>query len=243
MQRGLFAVAKPAGVTSAAVTNRIKAVLLQEARKNSPDAASGRHSPKIKVGHGGTLDKGASGVLVIGVGRDCKRLADFLASDKCYECVGRLGEARDTLDMDGSVVEMAPWDHVTQKALSEALVQRFTGTILQSPPVYSAIKHKGSRSSDLARRGILFVPSPREVTVHSATLVKFQPPFFEISIHCTSGTYIRSIVHELGKYVGSAAYVTELRRTRQGQFELRHALPESKWNFSEICKAAERYHS
>ena len=232
MQGGIFAVVKPVGITSAKVTNRIKAVLREVARKRSPEVAGER----IKVGHGGTLDSEASGVLVIGVGEGCKQLESFLSCDKCYECVGKLGEATDTFDSDGSLVEAAPWDHVTESDLSEALRERFSGTISQTPPVYSAIKHEGKRLSDLARKGVVFSPAPREVTVHSIGLMKFQPPYFKISIHCSSGTYVRSIVHDLGQSVGSAAYVSELCRTRQGQFTLSDALPESEWTYDSICR-------
>lgn len=133
---------KPAGITSATATNRIKAVLLKEAIKALPEAGRKRNSPRIKVGHGGTLDKGASGVLVIGVGEDCKRLSALLGSDKCYECVGKLGEATDTWDMDGRLVEEAQWEHVTAANLSETLRDRLSGEISQTPPLYSQAQGK-----------------------------------------------------------------------------------------------------
>ena len=230
---------KPAGITSATVTNRIKAILLKQAIKVLPEAGRKRN-PRVKVGHGGTLDKGASGVLVIGVGEDCKRLSAFLGSDKCYECVGKLGEATDTWDMDGRLIEEAQWEHVTAADLSETLRDRLSGKISQALPLYSALKHKGKRSSDLARKGIIFSPAQREVTVYSTSLMEFHPPYFKISVHCSSGTYIRSIVHDLGQSVGSAAYVSELCRTKQGPFTLDHALPESEWSYSNICKAIEK---
>ena len=240
MMRGIFAVAKPVGITSAKVTNIIKAVLVKEALTTDPDAGKRRGSSKIKVGHGGTLDKGASGVLVIAVGEDCKRLSAFLGSDKYYECVGKLGEATDTLDMDGEVVQETAWKHVSASGLSEALRTKFTGKISQTPPVYSALKHKGKRSSDLARKGIVFAPAVREVTVYSARLMGFQPPYFTISVHCSSGTYIRSIVHDLGQSVGSAAHVSKLCRTKQGPFDLSQALSESEWTYSKICRLIEK---
>ena len=240
MHRGIFAVVKPVGITSAAVTNRIKAVLEREALERSPDAARRRDVRRIKVGHGGTLDKGASGVLVIGLGEDCKKLSHFLGSDKHYDCIGKLGVATDTYDSSGKIVREATWDHVTEAHLSQALKERFSGNIVQTPPVYSAIKHRGNRSSDLARRGIVFAPSAREVTVYSARLVKFQSPYFEMSIHCSSGTYIRSIVHDLGEFVGSVACVSELCRTKQGQFSLNHALPETQWTYSNIRRLVDQ---
>ena len=239
MKRGIFAVAKPVGITSAQITNRIKAVLLKEALRATPEAGKRRSFPKIKVGHGGTLDRGASGVLVIGVGEDCRRLSAFLGSDKHYECSGKLGEATDTFDMDGKVVQETEWKHITATDLSDSLGAKFTGKISQTPPVYSALKHKGKRSSDLARKGVVIAPPQREVTVYSAKVIEFQPPYFTVSVHCSSGTYIRSIVHDLGQSVGSSAHVSKLCRTKQGPFGLSQALPEREWTYGNICRVIE----
>lgn len=232
MNRGLFAVVKPVGITSAAVTNRIKTVLTRKNKLGSP--------PRVKVGHGGTLDKAASGVLVIAVGQDCKKLETFLKCDKYYECVGKLGEATDSYDLSGRIVETADWKHIEEPDMSKMLGDHFCGEIVQVPPSYSAIKYGGKRASDLAREGIAFNLSPRKVTVHSITLIEFQPPFFKLRIHCSSGTYIRTIIHDLGKHLGSAAYVRELCRMRQGLFTLNHALPEENWTFDDIQRSIEK---
>lgn len=235
MQRGVFAVVKPVGITSAGVTNRIKTIIREKTRKSE----QGFH--KLKVGHGGTLDKGASGVLVVAIGEDCKKLATFLKSDKYYECVGKLGEARDSYDMDGRIVQESDWKHIALSDVSKVISDHFCGEITQTPPIYSALKYGGKRASDLARKGIVFTPTPRKVTVHSITLLEFQPPFFKTAVHCSSGTYIRSIVHDLGQHLGSAAYVRELCRTKQGPFTLNHALAEKDWTFDNIFRAIENF--
>ena len=231
MQRGIFAVLKPVGITSADATKRIRKVLTNGAGKNGRGKAK---TPKLKVGHGGTLDRGASGVLVVAIGEDCKILQSFLRCDKCYECVGRLGEATDTYDKDGKVVQKAPWKHIEQSVVSEVLAKHFSGEIIQKPPVYSAIKYGGERASDLARKGIAFTPTPRKITIHSIALMEFKPPFFKLAVHCSSGTYVRSIIHDLGQCLGSAAHVRELCRTKQGPFTLNNALLEKCWTVEHI---------
>ena len=225
--RGIFAVVKPVGLTSAAVTNRIKAVLRNRA------------GIQIKVGHGGTLDKSARGVLVIGLGKDCKQLTKALDENKYYECVGELGIATDSYDAEGEVVQRAPWHHVRRSDLEGVLTAHFTGEITQSPPTYSALKWKGTRLSDLARRGVYITPKPRQVIIHSISLLDFQPPLFTISVTCSSGTYIRSIVHDIGQHLGSVAHVKALCRTRQGDFTLEHALEEKEWTYENIQDAIE----
>jgi tRNA pseudouridine55 synthase len=234
MQRGIFAVLKPVGVTSADVTKRIKDVLTNGAGRRHQGAAK---TPKLKVGHGGTLDRGATGVLVIALGRDCKNLTTFLNSDKCYECVGRLGVATDTYDKSGEVVQTTPWKHIERSAVSETLAEHFSGEIVQQPPVYSALKYRGRRLSDLARKGIIFTPTPRRVTIHSIALMEFEPPFFKLAVQCSSGTYIRSIVHDLGQCLGSTAHVTELCRTKHGPFTLSDVLSENHWTLDNIHSA------
>lgn len=228
--RGIFAVVKPVGLTSAAVTIRIKTVL------------TNRTGFPVKVGHGGTLDKSARGVLVIGLGKDCKKLTKAIGEDKSYECTGELGTATDSYDAEGKVVHWASWQHVRRSDLEKVLTTHFSGVITQTPPTYSALKWKGKRLSDLARRGVLIAAKPRQVTIHSISLLDFQPPLFTISVTSSSGTYIRSIVHDIGQRLASAAYVKALCRTRQGSFTLEHALEEKEWTYENIQDAIERDH-
>ena len=212
MIRGVFSVYKPRGLTSADVTNRVKKILLE-------GVAKGNTRRTLKVGHGGTLDRSAEGVLVIGIGEDCKRLATFLTGDKWYETTGEFGKATDTYDSEGMVTSCKPFNHITSQDL-EVILRSFEGQILQTPPRYSALKKNGRRLSDLTRQGMIVDIEPRQVVIHSITLQSLLLPYFTLSVHCSSGTYIRSLVHEVGMKAGSVAHVEKLCRMRQGVFSL-----------------------
>lgn len=235
IQRGVFAVFKPAGLTSAAVTNAIKRVLLPPSQELSVSEyrAAWRN---LKVGHGGTLDKQAEGVLVIGIGEDCKRLRQFLLGDKCYECIGELGRSTDTYNTEGSITSEKPFTHIQIEDF-ENVLKTFQGDVMQIPPVYSAIKRGGKRLSDLARQGVCVSPPPRLVTIHSISLLSLQLPHFSLSVSCSSGTYIRSLIHDIGQKLGSAAHMVYLCRTKQGPFLEENALREHKWTVDDIGRA------
>ena len=208
MIRGVFSVYKPRGLTSADVTNRIKKILID-------GVAMGDRRKAPKVGHGGTLDRSAEGVLVIGIGEDCKRLVRFLVGSKWYEVTGEFGKATDTYDSEGVVTSSKPFNHIVPHNL-QAILRSFEGQILQTPPRYSALKKNGRRLSDLARQGTLVDVEPRPVVIHSIALQSLVLPHFTLRVHCSSGTYIRSLVHDIGMKAGSVAHVRELCRTRQG---------------------------
>ncbi len=191
-----------------------------------------------RVGHAGTLDPLATGLLILLVGREAtKRQDEFLKQDKKYECTARLGLATDTYDSDGKVLTTAEWQEVekiTQKDIEKALKQ-FVGEIEQTVPVYSAVKIKGQKLYNKARKGtvdIAALPS-RRVHIYSAELDNVQKDetqkIFEIKIavHCSSGTYIRSLVHDLGQVLGVGATVTALRRTQIGALMIDDAVPLS----------------
>ena len=201
------------------------------------------------MGHGGTLDKFAEGVLVIGLGKDCKKLSSFLHKvDKGYTVIGVLGVATDTLERSGNVTEEKPWEHVTKQDLEKVLVN-FQGEIMQVPPLYSALKSGGKRFSDRAReasaQGIEcdVTPEPRQVTIHSLAVTDFNPPRFTIEVSCGSGTYMRSLVRDIGTKLGTVAHIEYLCRTHQGPFSIVDALCQSKWTVSDIGAAIERNHS
>lgn len=228
---------KPRGVTAAAVVQEIKDVLSGDVDSGS---VSGRRGSRLKVGHGGTLDRDAEGVLVIGVGQDCKRLRLYLrGGKKSYVAHGQFGTATDTFDASGSVVESRSCAHVTRVAVERCLGGHFTGEIMQRPPTYSALKWGGKRLSDLARRG-LPVPQPpaRPVTVLSAALEHFALPAFTISVTCMSGTYMRSLIHDLGVAMDTCAHMTALQRTWDGPFGLEHCLPREDWTVERMQQAA-----
>ncbi|XP_036191767.1 probable tRNA pseudouridine synthase 1 isoform X2 [Myotis myotis] len=217
---GVFAVHKPKGPTSAELLNRLKEKLLAEAGMPSAELTK-RKRQTLKIGHGGTLDSAARGVLVIGIGRGTKMLTSMLSGSKRYTAIGELGKATDTLDSTGKVTEEKPYDQITQEDI-EGILQKFTGNIMQVPPLYSALKKDGQRLSTLMKRGEVVEAKPaRPVTVYSLSLQKFQPPFFTLEL-------------------SSCANVLELTRTKQGPFTLdEHALPEDKWTIDDIAQSLE----
>ncbi|XP_058910358.1 pseudouridylate synthase TRUB1 [Kogia breviceps] len=237
---GVFAVHKPKGPTSAELLNRLKEKLLAEAGMPSPEWTK-RKKQTLKIGHGGTLDSAARGVLVVGIGRGTKLLTSMLSGSKRYIATGELGKATDTLDSTGKVTEEKPYDKITQEDI-EGILQKFTGNIMQVPPLYSALKKDGQRLSTLMKRGEVVEAKPaRPVTVYSLSLQKFQPPFFTLDVECGGGFYIRSLVSDIGKALSSCANVLELTRTKQGPFTLEeHALPEDKWTIDGIAQSLEQ---
>ncbi|XP_039565031.1 probable tRNA pseudouridine synthase 1 isoform X2 [Passer montanus] len=193
---GLFAVRKPKGPTSAAVLNLLKERLLAEA---GVQTKGNKRNKVLKIGHGGTLDSAATGVLVVGIGKGTKMLGTMLAGSKKYTAIGMLGKATDTLDATGKVTEEKPYDQVTKGDL-ENVLQKFTGDIMQVPPLYSALKKDGERLSTLMKRGKAVEAKPaRPVRVYSLSLQQFQPPLFTLDVECDGGFYVRSLVNDIGK--------------------------------------------
>jgi tRNA pseudouridine55 synthase len=204
---GLLLVAKPAGMTSHDVVNAVR-----------------RAVGTKKVGHAGTLDPAATGLLVVGVGR-ATRLLRFLSDlDKEYEGTARLGEETDTLDAAGAVVRREPFDHVTREDLDRTM-HGMVGEIMQAPPAYSAVKVGGRALHRAARAGEPVEAEPRATRVDGFDLLAFDGRDFGFRVACSSGTYVRVLVADLGRGVGSAAYLTRLVRTRVGPFALADARP------------------
>jgi tRNA pseudouridine55 synthase len=179
-----------------------------------------------RAGHTGTLDPRASGVLVILVG-PAVRLSEYVsASDKRYQAIVRLGESTDTYDAEGTVTETSPVN-ITEKQFEDAL-KNFIGEIEQTPPPYSAIKVKGQRAYQMARDGEEFELAPRKIQVYNLDLLEWASPEAVIDVYCSSGTYVRSLAHDLGKLLGCGAHLVGLRRTKSGRFTLRDAVPLRK---------------
>jgi tRNA pseudouridine55 synthase len=179
-----------------------------------------------RAGHTGTLDPRASGVLVILVG-PAVRLSEYVAaSDKRYQAVVRLGTTTDTYDGDGRVMSSSAVD-VTEEQF-EAALKNFVGEIEQVPPPYSAIKIKGRRAYEMAREGEEVDMQPRKIKVYNLEMLEWAPPEAVIDVYCSSGTYVRSLAHDLGNSLGCGAYLTGLRRTKSGRFTLRDAVPLRK---------------
>ena len=180
-----------------------------------------------RAGHTGTLDPRASGVLVILVG-PAVRLSEYVsASDKRYQAIIRLGGTTDTYDADGKFTPTTDPSNITEADFEEAL-KTFVGEIEQTPPPYSAVKVQGRKAYEMARKGEEVELEPRIITVHHLEVLEWTPPEVVIDVHCSSGTYVRSLANDLGKKLGCGAYLVGLRRTKSGKFTLRDAVPLRK---------------
>lgn len=181
-----------------------------------------------RAGHTGTLDPRASGVLVILVG-PAVRLSEYVsASDKRYQAVIRLGASTDTYDADGRFTQQTNVPiNVTEQQFEDTLKQ-FIGEIEQTPPPYSAVKVQGRRAYDMARQGEDVDLAPRKITVHHLEVLEWAPPEVVVDVHCSSGTYVRSLANDMGNALGCGAYLIGLRRTKSGRFSLRDATPLRK---------------
>ncbi len=176
-----------------------------------------------KVGHAGTLDPMATGVLLICVGR-ATRLAEYLVrSQKCYQATARLGVETDTYDADGKVLRAGPV--AVERDVVEAALGEFCGSISQVPPMYSAVKQGGQPLHRLARRGVTVERAPRRAFISHISLTDWSPPDFSFRVSCSAGTYVRSLAHDLGSHLGCGAHLTQLLRCRCGQFDIEASLP------------------
>ncbi|MDX1688831.1 MAG: tRNA pseudouridine(55) synthase TruB [Candidatus Promineifilaceae bacterium] len=176
-----------------------------------------------RVGHAGTLDPLATGVLVLALGRATRLLEYVVALPKTYEARVRMGQISNTYDGEGEIVEERP---VTVGGADiEAALEQFRGTIEQVPPMYSAIRKGGQRLYELARKGVEVQREAREVTVYNLTLERWEPPDATLRVVCSTGTYVRSLAHDLGQALGCGAYLAGLRRTAVGSFTAAGATP------------------
>jgi tRNA pseudouridine55 synthase len=202
---GVLVIDKPAGASSAHIVDHVRRALGID-----------------RAGHGGTLDPIATGVLPICVGAGTKLAQFLLADDKAYEAEGLLGVATDTLDRTGRVVAERAVD-VTRDAVL-AVLATYLGPQDQIPPMYSAIKQGGVRLYDRARAGEEVERAPRRIRIDRLELLAFEPPRFRIAVACSKGTYIRSLVADIGDALSTGAHLAELRRTRSGRFSLDQAI-------------------
>jgi tRNA pseudouridine55 synthase len=207
---GVLVVDKPVGMTSHDVVQAIR-----------------NGTGLRRAGHTGTLDPRASGVLVILVG-PAVRLSEFVsASDKRYQAIIRLGSATDTFDADGKFTRSDQPVNVTEEQFQKVL-KTFIGEIEQTPPPFSAVKVQGRKAYEMARQGEDMDLTPRKITVHHLEVLEWAPPEVVIDVHCSSGTYVRSLANDLGNALGCGAYLVGLRRTKSGRFSLRDAVPLRK---------------
>ena len=183
-----------------------------------------RLASEPRVGHAGTLDPYATGVLPVCLGQGT-RVVEFMAdAPKTYRAEIQLGAVTDTYDATGKVMKTCDPSSVTYGQVKEVL-NTFQGAMEQIPPMYSAIKHQGEPLYRLARRGIEIPRRPREVQIYHSELVEWQPPVFTVEVECSSGTYVRSLAHDIGQKLGCGAFVSELARLRYGRFDIGQAVP------------------
>ncbi|MDP8227887.1 MAG: tRNA pseudouridine(55) synthase TruB, partial [Candidatus Electryoneaceae bacterium] len=176
-----------------------------------------------KVGHAGTLDPFAQGVLIIGIGRAAtRRLGDFMRQEKEYIASVTLGIVTDTDDPTGKILEQNPFDPFSEEQI-QSVISRFIGEIDQLPPMYSAVKVKGMRLYEAARRGIEIERKLRRVRIEQIELLNLTSDGFEMRVVCSHGTYIRSLAYDIGRELGPGAHVNRLVRTRIGEFTLDQA--------------------
>lgn len=203
---GFLNINKPLGLTSHDVVGKIR----YKAKKVTGNK-------KIKVGHAGTLDPAATGVLVICLDQ-ATRLSEYaMRSTKQYRATVRLGMVTDSYDSEGEVIREADASHITQADV-ELVLPQFTGEIAQIPPMHSAIKQGGKKLYELARQGETVERPARDVTIHTLEIVSWDAPSFVLDVTCSSGTYIRSLAYDIGEALGVGGYLAGLIRTRSGGF-------------------------
>jgi len=175
-----------------------------------------------KVGHCGTLDPNATGLLIIVLGRGTKLSEKLMGDDKVYEGTVKFGEATNSYDCDGEILETKLVPPLTLEQLNEEAA-KFIGDLMQTPPMVSAIKVKGVPLYKLARKGIEVVREPRLVHIYNCRFTNYEPPLGQFKVACTKGTYVRSIAHELGQKLGCGAHLAALRRSVSGKFDVADA--------------------
>jgi tRNA pseudouridine55 synthase len=220
---------KPYKWTSFDAVNKIKGIIR---RKLTLDAEGQKEKPKIKVGHAGTLDPLATGLLIICTGKETKNIDLYQAQEKEYTCSLMLGATTPCFDLEKEIDATFPTDHITEELIREKL-KDFTGVLDQIPPLFSAIKVDGKRAYNLARAGKTAEIKSRQVTISSIALTGARLPEIDLHIVCSKGTYIRSLARDLGLALGSGAHLTALCRTRIGAYKLEDAMTIT--DFEKAC--------
>lgn len=203
---GILNINKPAGISSFGVVSRIR-----------------RLTGESRVGHAGTLDPEATGVLPVCLGRGTRIVEFLINTTKLYQAQIEMGLTTDTADASGKVIMRADSSRVSREDIEHGLTP-FRGAIEQTPPMYSAIKHQGKRLYELARSGIEITRKPRPVRIYNLELVDWEPPVATVKIACSKGTYVRSLAHDLGQVLGCGAILKRLIRLRCGIFDINDAI-------------------
>ncbi len=219
-KEGIILVDKPIGITSHDVVDHVRKKLKMR-----------------RVGHAGTLDPLASGLLVILVGKATKLFSKFVDFDKEYTGILKLGEVTTTCDSQGQVIEKKDYSLIDEEKLKEAF-SHFEGEIDQVPPMVSALRVAGKRLYNLARKGIVVERKPRRINIFSLTIEKIDFPFVEFHTHCSKGTYIRKLAEDIGEDLGCGAHITGINRLKVGPFSLDDAVNLESIDETHIRKAA-----
>lgn len=198
IENGILLIDKPAGITSFGVVNLVRKYLTTKFEK------------KIKVGHTGTLDPSATGLMILVIGQECKKANNYSKLDKTYEANIILGETSTTGDSEGEINQYS--NNIPTLNEIEKAVKSFVGEIEQTPPVYSAIKINGKRAYELARKGYEFEIPSRKVKIYSIEIINYDYPYLKIRTEVSSGTYIRTLAQDIGISLGTGAYCKQLRR-------------------------------
>jgi tRNA pseudouridine55 synthase len=202
MKEGIVLINKPGGMTSHDVVSCVR-----------------RKFKMRRVGHAGTLDPMATGVLVVLLGKATKLFNKFVGFDKGYRATLELGRKTDTADIEGKTIEQRRYEHITEKDLQEAFA-RFHGETQQTPPMVSAVKFKGQPLYKLARRGIEVDRESRTIRIDILELLDFSSPYVKFYIECSKGTYVRKLAEDIGEELGCGACISQIQRTRVGPFKL-----------------------
>lgn len=212
MENQIILIDKPAGISSFGVVAKVRGRLKAELGR------------KVKVGHTGTLDPFATGLLILLTGQMTKKSSEFLKLDKEYIAELKLGYVSSTGDPEGEITEVISSKH-SYSSLEKvtSVINSFVGEIDQTPPKFSAIKINGERAYKLARKGQDFEIPSRKVTIYNIEILDYHYPELKIKVHCSSGTYIRTLAEDIGKKLGTGAYLTALRRTKIGKYSVRNA--------------------
>jgi tRNA pseudouridine55 synthase len=212
---------KPLTWTSFDVVNKLRYILLRSLHKFKEIKEGEKR--KLKVGHAGTLDPLATGLLIVCIGKETKNIDQYMATEKEYTGSFYIGATRPSYDNETEVDQTYPTGHITTELIHQT-TQQFLGDIMQLPPVYSAIKKDGVRLYESARAGIEVELTPRPVTIKAFEITKIEMPIVEFRVVCSKGTYIRSLAYDFGKALNSGAYLNSLCRTRSGNYLLSDAL-------------------
>lgn len=208
----LICIDKPLGWTSFDAVKRVRGAIQRRL-----------HVKKFKVGHAGTLDPLATGVLLICTGRATRKIDELQSGDKEYVATIRLGATTPSFDLETEVDATYPWEHISREDV-ERVLPTFTGRIMQVPPVFSAVKVEGKRAYNLARKGEEVELKAKPLEIKEMELLSFDAPDMVVRIVCSKGTYIRALARDLGRALGSGAHLTSLKRTRVGKVRIENCL-------------------